>query len=182
MGVRNALSLGGLAKVVEKHWLEPTWNTPFFASFNASFLCKIKGSKICFMSSIIFKVLFCWQQILVLKTFEVVGGNHLHITVFRIRNIIWRFGHRKYIFELPPFWKVLTSVRDSAARIETCSIVKCSFILSMLRYGLVWLKIFYFFIVIILEMIRKKTTIVFNLQNMFRIFLYPSSVAIISNC
>ena len=35
---------------------------------------------------------------------------------------------------------------------------------------------------IISEMIRKKTTIVFNLQNMFRIFLYPSSVAIISNC
>ena len=29
---------------------------------------------------------------------------------------------------------------------------------------------------------RKKTTIIFSLQNMFRILLYPSSVAIILNC
>ena len=35
---------------------------------------------------------------------------------------------------------------------------------------------------IISEIRRKKTTIVFNLQNMFRTFLYPSSVAIIPNC
>ena len=38
------------------------------------------------------------------------------------------------------------------------------------------------YILYISEVRHKKMTIVFSLQNMFRIFLYPSSVAIILNC
>ena len=78
-------------------------------------------------------------------------------------------------------------MKDIEATAATCDYLKI-FIAQMRlssKLGLLHLRSFAHLIYIyiyISEMIRKKTTIVFNLQNMFRIFLYPSSVAIISNC